>query len=52
VPGCFVNDTSFLPVGSFGGTVAAVVEGTTSETVVDADVDVGAGVRVPEGDSG
>jgi hypothetical protein len=48
VPGCFVVDTGFLPIGWAGGTAAAT-EGTASRTVVHADVDAGAGVL--EGDS-
>jgi hypothetical protein len=47
VPGCFITDTGFLPVGFSGGTTAAA-EGTAFVTVVDADVDAGAGVL--EGD--
>jgi hypothetical protein len=47
VPGCSASDIDFLLVVCAGGTAAA--EGTASETVVDADVDCGAGVL--EGDS-
>jgi hypothetical protein len=50
VSGCSVVDTGFLPVGCSGGTAAAT-EGTTSDTAVGANVDVGAGVHVLEGDS-
>jgi hypothetical protein len=46
VPGCSIVDIGFLPIGSSGGTAA--VEGTASETAVDADVDADAGVL--EGD--
>jgi hypothetical protein len=50
VPGCSIIDTDFLRVDSAGSTTAAA-EGTASGTVVDADVDAGAGVDVHEGDS-
>jgi hypothetical protein len=37
VPGCSAFDIGFLTVGCAGGTVATIVEGTASRTVVDAD---------------
>jgi hypothetical protein len=48
VPGCFVDDTGFLPVGCSCGT-DVTAEGTASRTVVDVDVNAGAGAL--EGDS-
>jgi hypothetical protein len=50
VPGCSVSGTDFLPIECSGGTAAAA-EGTVSGTIVDADVDAGAGADVPEGSS-
>jgi hypothetical protein len=50
VPGCSIVDTDFLCAGCASGTVVAA-EGTASRTVVDADVNAGAGVDVLEGDS-
>jgi hypothetical protein len=48
VPSCSIADTSFHRVGCSGGTTAAD-EGTAYETAIDADVDAGAGVGVPDG---
>jgi hypothetical protein len=46
VPNCSASYTDFLPIGCSSGTAAAVAEETT---IIDADVDAGAGV--PRGDS-
>jgi hypothetical protein len=51
VPDCSASDTGFLLVGCSGGTVAVAAEGTASETAINANVDAGAGVGVPKGDS-
>jgi hypothetical protein len=51
VPDCSASDTGFLLVGCSGGTVAIAAEGTASETAINANVDAGAGVGVPKGDS-
>jgi hypothetical protein len=48
VPGCSATDTGFLFIGCAGSTTIAA-KGTTSGTVVDAGIDVGACVL--EGDS-
>jgi hypothetical protein len=49
VTGCSVSGTDFLLVGCAGVIAIAYVEGTASQTVVDANVDAGASVL--EGDS-
>jgi hypothetical protein len=51
VPGCSTTDTGFLPIGCAGGTAAAAAKETAYGTAAKANVDVGAGFDVLEGDS-
>jgi hypothetical protein len=53
VHACSASSIGFLLVDCSDGTAVTIAEGTVSDTVVDAEVDVGVGASasVPGGDS-